>query len=432
MQVPNYEQFGGRHWETAALCNTLAHAGVVAPHTGKPLSEAMCLGLAGGIATGYSFCPSIPKYDLKLGKSPLPKLAGMSCEQYQMMKYARGSGLTVVGRCKLASTNGAFMRDALGRVGATISVKETTGIAGAHKSLVEALEAGKPAFVWCVIPTCLRGSWAGGCGMYLTVIHGLDETVGTANFGDRGPTSFTMPLDELKWSRNRVCSLKNRLLTFEPPKELTAAALKKAVLDAVRECANGILKPYMKTFGLPGLLDWSKFINNPKNAKGWQRVYPGGMLYLGLRDVFDSIETAGNGGGLFRPMYAEFLDEAASLAGNRLLADCAARYRELAKQWNDLAESCLPNSVKPFKQTKQLLLKRLATLEQKGAKGLKDLDKLTDDMTDVEAEMRKSFPLAPADTSELLASLSGKIVALHDAERAAAEQLAEAVAGKAQ
>src|SRR5207248_3071827 len=44
--------FGGNVPATTALRVLLAHAGVRAPHTGKPFSEAMLFGLAGGIGIG--------------------------------------------------------------------------------------------------------------------------------------------------------------------------------------------------------------------------------------------------------------------------------------------------------------------------------------------------------------------------------------------
>ncbi|HET6595505.1 MAG TPA: hypothetical protein VFG81_07770 [Anaerolineales bacterium] len=43
----------GRHSETGSIHNALALQGVRAPHTGKPYSEALLLGVSGGIAFGY-------------------------------------------------------------------------------------------------------------------------------------------------------------------------------------------------------------------------------------------------------------------------------------------------------------------------------------------------------------------------------------------
>src|SRR4051812_27608431 len=43
----------GRHYETGTLHNAWALCGAVAPHTGQPYSEALLLGVSGGITFGY-------------------------------------------------------------------------------------------------------------------------------------------------------------------------------------------------------------------------------------------------------------------------------------------------------------------------------------------------------------------------------------------
>ena len=49
----NVNRFTGRHWETGSIHNALAMQGFLAPHTGKPFSEALLLGVSGGITFGY-------------------------------------------------------------------------------------------------------------------------------------------------------------------------------------------------------------------------------------------------------------------------------------------------------------------------------------------------------------------------------------------
>ena len=139
--------------------NMLAYAGVAAPHTGRPLSEALCFGIAGGIAAGYSFCPSIPGYDI-------------------------GSGVSIVGRYHLFSTDGEFIRGFFERIGARLRIQETSGAKGAYRSLVEAIEAGKPGIVWSSPLPVAPAVWAGCAGMYATVVFGVDEAKGVARVVD--------------------------------------------------------------------------------------------------------------------------------------------------------------------------------------------------------------------------------------------------------
>ena len=51
--LTDYTQFEGRHWDTGSVHNFYAYRGVTAPHTGKPISEALLLGISGGIVFGY-------------------------------------------------------------------------------------------------------------------------------------------------------------------------------------------------------------------------------------------------------------------------------------------------------------------------------------------------------------------------------------------
>ncbi|HEX6366503.1 MAG TPA: hypothetical protein VF000_10205, partial [Agromyces sp.] len=53
---PSWEFRGGIDGDAAAFANVLAHLGVVAPHTGEPLTEAMVLGVGGGLGAGYILC----------------------------------------------------------------------------------------------------------------------------------------------------------------------------------------------------------------------------------------------------------------------------------------------------------------------------------------------------------------------------------------
>ena len=403
MPILDFHHFGGQNWETAAMKNTLAHAGVAAPHTGRPFSEALCFGIAGGIAAGYSFCPSIPGYDI-------------------------GSGVSIVGRYHLFTTGGEFIRGFLERIGARLQVRETSGVKGAYKYLVEALEGGRPGIVWSAPLPIAPAVWAGCAGMYATVVFGVDEAQGIACLSDRAPGPLTLPLDQLEAARNKVCSHRNRLLTFDAPANLNEARLKAAVIEGIRLCAVDFRNPKLKTYNLPGFFDWSKVIANGKNARGWLRIFPGGRIYMALRDTFDSIETAGTGGAGFRPMYADFLAEAAIIAKQRAFVELAERYRELAKQWTALAESMLPDSVKPFKRTKELLRKRGDLFLAKGAAALAQIEKIKDDLNRIEIEMREGFPPGDAELKDLLEAARERILALHAAESSAAGELAKAAA----
>jgi hypothetical protein len=49
----SYRLLGGVHPDTHAIAGVLANRGLLAPHTGQPLTEAMVLGVGGGLGAGY-------------------------------------------------------------------------------------------------------------------------------------------------------------------------------------------------------------------------------------------------------------------------------------------------------------------------------------------------------------------------------------------
>jgi len=403
MRVENYTHFGGTHYESANLKNLMAWAGAANPLTGQPFTEAECMGIAGGIAAGYQWCPSIPGYDI-------------------------GSGVSVIALVKRYSTNGAWYRDFFSRLGIAVDVRETGGAKAALANLREPLEQGRPVVAWCS-PTrvCPIASWNATCGMYSVVVHSLDEAAAKASYGDHAATSHTIPLDDLMWSRNRVCSLKNRTLSFAPPKALTAAAVKKAYEAGIRECASDFAKPKLGTFNLPGLEEWTKLIANAKNKRGWLAAFPGGRIYWALRDAYDGIETAGTGGGLMRHAYADFLSGAATALKKPVLAECAANYRALAKNWSDFADQLLPDKVKPFARTKRLLRQRATAYTGKGDKAMKDIATNAAELSDLNERLVREFPWDEALTTQHLEACGQALRGLLYTEQQAAALLGKAL-----
>src|SRR5690606_15578618 len=119
MVLDGYRFLGGVHTETSALRNMLAFDGVTAPHTGEPFSEAMLLGIGGGIGGGY--------WVFEFEGIP-PAMALGARHEWQ-------------------HSPGLFIPRICDRIGVTATVRETAGRKGAETQLRDALAAGKPAAV---------------------------------------------------------------------------------------------------------------------------------------------------------------------------------------------------------------------------------------------------------------------------------------------
>jgi hypothetical protein len=241
-----------------------------------------------------------------------------------------------------------------------------------------------------------------------------------------------LTLDELAEARDRIFSYKNRSLMLPTSKrggtKISAKSLKEAVLDGLGACVSDLVKPYIKTFSFKGYEEWSKLITNSSGKKGWLKVFRGGLIFHALRDVFQSIETMGTGGGLHRRMFADFLGEAAEVTKKKALAGHAKSYRALAEQWTEFADAALPNRVAPFKKTKTLLRRRERLFREKGVKARAQMLKANDELTQIQKDMMGSLPLGAPEFEALLLGLRERLDELIVSEHAALDALAKSVA----
>jgi hypothetical protein len=300
------------------------------------------------------------------------------------------------------------------------------------KHVTDAIDSGRPAMVWIakfLLPHLGISAKSCDCAwMYSVVVIGIDEAAGTATIGDHSRAPVTMDLEVFKAARAQVCSFKNRSLVLDPTGKITAATFKAATLDGIRTCIAGMRRPRIKMFSPHGWSEWARLVVNKKNKKGWRVAFGPLVLCQALRDVYDSIETLGTGGGLYRPMYADFLREAATLTGKKPLSKCADTYDALGRAWTELADAALPDTIAAFKQTKAAMNRRAAALIQQGAKGSAAVKAAAERLEKIDAEIAQNPPLDDLATDALLGDLSARIADLVVAEAAALDALEKAAA----
>jgi hypothetical protein len=366
--------FAGRIPVATGLRSLLAHAGVTNPHTGAPFSEAMVFGIDGGIG------------------------AGLFAFHYAKENF---SSFFIAGRHGWQDDKG-WSSGARKRLGVAAIVKESSGIKPAEKHLRELLDGGRPVMAWvdaAHLPhRSMPPTWSGGA-YHVITIYGIDDQAGTAIIGDLGGRPQTLPLADLAQARSRIKKFKNRLLALEPAG--TTPPLAQLVGSSIQACVDGLVKCKMKNFTLEAFKGWADRLDGSRAADAWEKIFPPGpLLYTGLWSVYEFIEQSGTGGGLCRPLFAEFLEEAgASLKDARLTA-LARRYAELGRDWTALAHAALPDSVPELAEIRAMpaLSERVAATQRK-------------------------FPLNAAKSAALRRELKERVVSLYEREVAALEAL---------
>jgi hypothetical protein len=377
---------------TTALRVLAAHAGIRAPHTDEPYSEAMLFGIAGGVGAGvFSFV-------------------------YEQADFA---SFFVAGRHNWQDDL-AYLRDACERLGLTPVVEES-GSAKAAESQLRKVLADAPCVAWvdmAHLPHRALPSAFSGAGYHVIVVYRIDDASGTALIGDLADEPVTIPLDDLAKARARIKKQKNRLLSVAgvaKPRELTW--LVREGLKACHAGRPGIGGRVMVNFTLESFRVWGTRMHDSRDKESWERIFPrGGRLWSGLTSIYDGIELYGTGGGLCRPLFAEFLAEAAEATGVGALRSLGEQYAELGRRWSLLAEAALPDRVPCFREAKDLLGRRAELIVGEGGRDTESVRQAWKRRDELAAEAKREFPLDEQQCRELRAELQSQILGLYEAE----------------
>lgn len=307
----SWELRGGVHGDTAVLAHVLANLGVVAPHTGEPLTEAMVLGVGGGLGAGYIL--------------------------WQFEAHELRTRVLTLGFRRMWQYPDRWARETTGRLGLHAELHETGGTRAAATALDAQLDRGLPAIAW--IDTYTLGhrgepQWRDGYGGPPLIVY---ERAGDHYaIDDLSTRRELVPADRLAAARARVGSYKHRLITIDP--ERIELDLLPAVEEGLRLQVQH-LSERSDSFSLPAWRKWARMTSDTRNSKGWPTVFADGLATGSLRA---SIYTEAAHGAHLRGLYADFLDEAAGLLGRESLTEAADAWRRAAARWEPIVDTALP------------------------------------------------------------------------------------------
>lgn len=398
--TPNYHHFAGTHWETGSIHNVLAYQGVTAPHTGQPFSEALLLGLSGGIAVMYF------TFDYE----------GFDPHVYLGTRYP------------FDAVDGL-----IGRLGIRADVRHTSSSRRARADLVETLDAGQPAVVWADAFSLPYNGWLPDeFGLMMPiVVYGYDERQGVVNVADRAACPLTATPDQLAAARARQSSVQHRLMALDGSTGVPDLAA--AVQDSIRACASLYFdkppKGPRSNFGLNALQKWVRLLLDDGHERGWAAFFaPGAALYHALVNCFEAIELRDACGSASRPLYADFLDEAALILDRPALREVGGAFRAAGTLWRKLADCLLPDWIAPFKEARDLFRQRRDTFLQCGQAMLSDVQAISARLRQFDAEVSAAFPITAGEIARLREDIAAALENILAAERDAAMALRDATA----
>jgi len=401
-RLTDYHQFDGRHFTSGYPRNVLAYQGALAPHTGQPYSEALIMGINGGICAGY-FSFEYEGHD--------PHLHFLT--YYPFMD----------------EPGAVFERLAIAR-----NTQQTTNPQKAVANVWNALAEGKPAVVWADIATLgYTELIQGDPDVYMVmpvVVYGYDSE--GVHLADRARVPLVVPAETFEIARARIKKYRFRMMTLGTP---DASRLPAAVEAGIRSCISIFTedppvggKQARPNFGFNAYTRWADLLVNNKDSVGWpKRFAPGRRMVNGLMSAYKYVELYFTGGHGARGVYADFLDEAAVILNRPALREAADQFRACATRWDELTMALLPDSVAPLKQVRALMRQDYDLFLNEGIGSLAKRQQIQRDLAALKADLGTNFPLSDAEAKIMREGLRDRVMAIHDAEQIAIEMLQTAI-----
>lgn len=396
-------QFTGRHWETGSIHNALAVQGVKSPHTGKPYSEALLLGISGGIAFGY-FTFEYKGY--------LPHVAMLTRNTF--------SPFTTI----------------LERLGVSQDLQQTNKAEIAEKNLIHVLESGLSPLVWVDQYSLSYNDLSPKDAMWNMIpVLAVEKDGGSVTIADRSSQPLHLSMDDLTKARGRVKEDRFKLMTLDTPQtNKLPAAVHKGICQTIQLFTEEPPRGTRNNFGFAAYEKFAELLVNTRNKQSWERFFPAGVrMYHALAGspsqpgAYHWANTWCSADGADRGLYADFLDEAAEILKKPGLRDAAEIFRKSYKLWLKFADALLPDNVRMLGESKKLIRKKHDLFIDQGGTALPEIKKINVRLRELLKESETNFPLSQVQAAELRAKLRELVLKISAVEQQAVDMLQSAI-----
>ena len=396
-------QFNGRHWETGSIHNALALQGLQAPHTGQPYSEALLLGISGGIAFGY-FTFEYKGY--------LPHVAMLTRNTF--------SPFTTI----------------LERLGVSQDIQQTNKADIAEKNLIQVLESRLFPLVWADQFSLPYNDFRPEDAMWnMMPILAVEKDGKSVTIADRSSQPFHLSMDDLTKARGRVKEDRFKQMTLDAPQTTKLpAAVHKGICQTIKLFTEEPPRGARDNFGFAAYQKFADLLVNTRNKQSWERFFPAGVrMYHALAGsphqpgAYHWVNTWGSADGAERGLYADFLDEAAQILKKPVLKEAAEKFRESYLLWLQFAEALLPDDVPMLGESKSLIGQRHRLFVDKGEAALPDIRKINARLRELLKASETGFPLSQSQAAELRSNLRELVLKISEVEQQGVDLLQRAI-----
>ncbi|WP_248959640.1 BtrH N-terminal domain-containing protein [Sphaerisporangium perillae] len=376
----------GSHHESALLGRVLARAGI-------ELSDPMLAGLGGGIGFMYF----VFEYE---GHHPM---------------------VTVVAQAHPEP----MIPLALARAGVAHEVRRTGSAKVAERNLRETLSQGRAAI-------CRVGRfalpWRPGFPFpdpLEVAVIGLDGDVVLVD--DRCVEPQELPLSDFMAAWSSVGKSRHHLISVTgdgPDADLSGAA-RASIADTMAKLTGPVLgNVFDVNFGLSGMRKLAAQLGDLRSKQGWARRFADPEAFFhGMTRLHECLEAQYGAPGAMRPLYADFLDEAADVVPG-LPGEAATLYREAGRAWSALAGAAIDEAGIPA-DYRRIAAERDELLRTSGVRGAARLRELHEQAAKLPERYAAADPLGPAGRTEVLSRLAERAEHAVRLEERAVASLAE-------
>jgi hypothetical protein len=295
---PGFVHFPTHHCVTGSLRHIYAFHGY-------PISEELLLGLGAGVGFIYWHMKGAPPF--------------------------------IGGRANIERPGEEGLEKTVGRrTGVQVTSFRTDSAAKAERSLLVELAAARPVMLVLdmgFLPYFDFGGQEYHFGYHVVVACGYDPQERQVLLADRDEALHPVSLATL--ARARGSTYKpfpphHTWYTFDfsrshPPQ-------RQDILEAIRECARGMLEPPIANLGVKGIRTAAE------RVRAWPKMLGEDDLRETCANTAIMIDArGGTGGGLFRAMYGRFLAEAADLTGKGDFLEAGRQMQAVGARWDAAA-----------------------------------------------------------------------------------------------